>query len=141
MEKAAKTCPSAPWSSAGARIFGVVGGDARAPRVMFLKQVVSPSKELEAQLGGVQPEQVFRVAAPCAGSGCGHHNHATKACNLVDNIVQHVEVAYEDYAVCSIRSTCLWWSQRGVEACKRCPQIATRNLLTSEQLALAATVG
>ena len=131
-------CPSSPWKTEGARVFGVVGGDAREPRVFFLKQLLTPSKELEDKLNGAAPEEVFRVAAPCAGAGCGHHNTQTKGCNLVEKIVVGVDPVVDAYAVCLIRSTCVWWEQEGVKACVRCPQIATRNKLQSEQVALAS---
>ena len=138
MSSQVKMCPSAPWNSEGAQVFGVVGGEARAPKVLFLKQLLPPSRELKEKLGGTAPEQVFRIAAPCAGAGCGHHNAVSKSCNLVGSLVQHVDQAYDDYAVCGIRSQCVWWAQEGVNACVRCPQIATRNFLPSEQVARAA---
>ncbi|MBC7453011.1 MAG: nitrogen fixation protein [Massilia sp.] len=133
-------CPSAPWDSAGGQIFAVVAGEARAPKVLFLKQMLAPSKALADKLGGVAPSEVFRVAAPCAGAGCGHHNHESKGCNLAANIVQNVEPVIDDYATCGIRATCLWWAQEGLKACVRCPQIATRNLMASEQLVRSATI-
>lgn len=131
-------CPSAAWNSEGAQVFGVVGGDVKRPQVMFLKTLLTPSKELESKLGDVSPDQVFRVAAPCAGTGCGHHNAETKRCSLVEKIVEGVDAVVDHYAVCRIRATCLWWDQEGVKACVRCPQIATRNIITGEQLAKAA---
>ncbi|HAT31898.1 MAG TPA: nitrogen fixation protein [Janthinobacterium sp.] len=131
-------CPSAPWDSEGAKVFGVVGGEVKRPRVLFLKQMLAPSKELEVRLNGVAPEEVFRVAAPCAGASCAHHNAASKGCNLVGQIVDEVDPVFDDYAVCGIRAHCVWWAQEGLKACVRCPQIATRNLVTSEQLARAA---
>ncbi len=137
-----KMCPSAPWNSEGAQVFGVVGGEARMPKVLFLKQILPPSKALEDKLGGTAPEEVFRIAAPCAGAGCAHHNAVSKGCNLVGNLVgnlvQHVDQAYDEYAVCAIRSQCMWWAQEGVNACLRCPQIATRNFLPSKQVARSA---
>lgn len=132
-------CPSAPWDSAGGQVFAVVAGEAKAPKVLFLKQMLTPSKALEDKLGGVAPSEVFRVAAPCAGTGCGHHNPTSKGCNLVANIVQNVEPVIDDYATCGIRASCLWWAQEGLKACVRCPQIATRNLMASEQLLRSAS--
>ncbi len=131
-------CPSAPWDSEGAQVFGVVGGDVKRPKVMFLKNLIAPSKELEAKLGDVSPAEVFRVAAPCAGQGCAHHNTESKRCTLVERIVVGVDAVVDHYAVCRIRSTCLWWEQEGVKACVRCPQIATRNIVTGEKLHKAA---
>ncbi len=133
-------CPSAPWDAEGGKVFGVVGGTVAAPKVMFLKQLLPPSKELADKLGGVAPEEVYRVAAPCSGSGCAHHNGATQSCSLVGNIVKGVDQAYQEYATCTIRASCVWWAQEGAQACVRCPQIATRNKIPTEQVARAAAV-
>lgn len=130
-------CPSSPWKAEGAKVFGVVGGEVRAPKVIFLKELLPPSQALEDKLGGVNPEEVFRVAAPCAGKGCAHHS-ADNGCNLIGSIVEKVEPAFDDYTVCGIRAGCVWWAQEGLKACVRCPQIATRNLLANEQVSLAA---
>lgn len=138
MSKQTAMCPSSPWNSEGARVFGVVGGEVQQPKVFFLKQMLAPSKELENKLNGALPEEVFRVAAPCAGSACGHHDDSTQKCSLVQKIVVGVEPVVDAYAVCLIRSSCVWWAQEGVKACVRCPSIATRNRLPGEQIALAA---
>jgi len=132
-------CPSAPWKQEGAVVFGIAGGTAKAPRVMFLKQMMAPAPELEAKLKGVEPEEVFRVAAPCAGARCQHHNGETKGCNLATNIVQQVDQVYDQWATCGIRANCVWWAQEGTKACVRCPQIATRNKVPSEEIRRAST--
>jgi hypothetical protein len=105
---------------------------------MFLKQILVPTPELKSKLGDVAPEEVFRIAAPCKGSGCQHHNAGTQGCNLATNIVQQVEQVYDQWATCGIRANCVWWMQEGVKACVRCPQIATRNKLPSEEVRRAA---
>ncbi len=139
MSNETSLCPSAPWSTEGAVVFGITGGTARAPKVMFLKQMVAPSAQLQAKLGSVEPEEVFRVAAPCQGSGCKHHNSATSGCNLATNIVEQIDPVVDQWATCGIRASCVWWAQEGVKACVRCPQIATRNSFASEQMRSAAT--
>lgn len=133
-----KMCPSAPWNSDGAQVFGVVVGEAKMPKVLFLKQLLTPSQTLQDKLKGTAPEQVFRIAAPCAGAGCAHHNAATQGCNLVSNVVQHVDQVCDEYAVCMIRPQCVWWAQEGASACLRCPQIATHNFLPGKQVADSA---
>lgn len=138
MSNEGSLCPSAPWDHEGAVVFGVTGGTAKAPKVMFLKQMLAPSAQLQAKLGGVAPEEVFRIAAPCRGSGCQHHNAATKNCNLATNIVQQVAQVYDQLATCGIRPSCVWWAQEGAEACVRCPQIATRNSVPSDEVRRAA---
>ncbi len=133
-------CPSAPWDAEGGKVFGVVGGTVEAPKVMFLKQLLPPSQELQDKLGGVNPEEVYRVAAPCTGSGCAHHDGASQRCGLVGKIVKDVDQAYQEYATCGIRASCVWWAQEGAKACVRCPQIATRNQVPSEQVARASVI-
>ncbi|MES2299768.1 MAG: hypothetical protein V4582_22205 [Pseudomonadota bacterium] len=108
---------------------------------MFLKQLIEPSKELEAKLGGVAPNEVFRVAGPCMGSNCAHHNEQTNGCQLAEKIVAGVDQVVDDYAICVIRPTCVWWAQEGVKACMRCPQIATRNVMANDKVVHAATPG
>jgi len=100
--------------------------------------MLTPGPELEAKLGGVAPEEVFRVAAPCRGSGCQHHNAGANNCNLATNIVQQVDPVVDQWATCGIRPNCVWWAQEGVKACVRCPQIATRTNVPSEELRRAA---
>jgi hypothetical protein len=107
---------------------------------MFLKQTLAPSQELKDKLGGLEPEEVFRIAAPCAGSNCGHHDAETKRCSLVRKVVEQVAPVYDDYATCGIRATCVWWAEEGVAACLRCPQIVTNNKLQSAEITRAATL-
>ncbi len=140
MSEIGTMCPSAPWNSEGAKVFGVVGGTVKAPKVLFLKQLLPASKELEDKLRGAAPEEVYRTAAPCAGSACGHHDNEQQKCSLVTKIVQNVDQAVDDYATCAIRATCVWWAQEGTKACVRCPQIATRNKVQSEQVSRSATL-
>jgi len=139
MSNKAPLCPSSPWHAEGAVVFGVAGGEAKAPRVIFLKQVVAPSKELEQKLGGHAPEAVLRIASPCDAS-CGHHNSATHGCNLVGKIVEHVAPAYQDHSACAIRAHCVWWSQEGFKACLRCPEVVTNNRVQSEQITRATSL-
>lgn len=129
-------CPSAPWNSEGAQIIGVVGGTVEAPEVTYLKEAMAPTAELAERLGGLEPEEVFRVAAPCAKSACSHHDGHN--CSLVNRIVDAVPVVFDRLAPCTIRSSCVWWEQQGREACKRCPQVVTRHHKIGEALATAA---
>ncbi|MFC4160507.1 hypothetical protein [Chitinimonas lacunae] len=129
-------CPSAPWQSEGAQIIGIVGGSADAPEVTYLKEAVSPTAELVERLGDVAPEEVFRVAAPCAKSSCMHHDG--HHCSLVTRIVEAVPVVFDRLAPCAIRATCVWWAQEGREACKRCPQVVTHNHRANELMTQAA---
>ena len=73
------------------------------------------------------PDEVFRIAAPCACSGCGHFDSTQSSCTLAQKIVRWVPMVSESLPVCSIRSECRWWQQEGRAACLRCPQVVTRN--------------
>lgn len=134
MSKDGHMCPSAPWESPDAKIFGVVAGEAKAPKLIFLKQLISPSKELEDKIGNVPPNQVFRVASQCAGSNCSHHDTAADSCKLVKKIVNGLDTAVDQHAVCLIRPNCVWWKQEGMQACLRCPQIATQDTSQNARL-------
>lgn len=135
-----KMCPSAPWDSPDAHIFGVVAGEAKRPAVLYLKQSVWPSAELKATLNGVAPEEVFRIAAPCAGTGCGHHDRTRNACSLIEKIVDGVQPVVDAINVCTIRPSCVWWAQEGSKACLRCPQISTMNRMPSPEVASASAL-
>jgi hypothetical protein len=39
---------------------------------------------------------------------------------------------------CAIRPRCRWWKERGIEACRRCPTIITRDYQPTTAMASAA---
>lgn len=120
-------CPSAQPDWAGAKVFGVVGGTPDAPATAYLAAPAPVTPELLAAAEPVQPDEVFRFAAPCACSGCGHFSEADSKCRLVQKIVRWVPVVTESLPVCSIRAECRWWQQEGRAACMRCPQVVTND--------------
>jgi hypothetical protein len=63
-------CPSAQPDWEGGMILGVVLGTAEAPRLAHLEMLQPVTDELMALAGPVSPTEVFRIAAPCLGSGC-----------------------------------------------------------------------
>ena len=86
---------------------------------------------------GVEVEEVFRVAAPCAESGCVHYHD--NRCSLVRRIVDQLEAVRDSPPRCDIRSRCRWWDEQGVEACRRCPQVVTMDYAPDPlKLAVAA---
>ena len=118
-------CPSAQPEMAGSVAFGVVVGTVEEPRMLHLERPLPVTDELLALSGPVQPTEVFRFAAPCAGHACQHFDG--QDCRLVTRIVQILPSVTSDLPPCTIRSTCRWWQQEGKQACFHCPQIVTES--------------
>ncbi len=130
-------CPSAQPSMPGAVVFGVVGGTVHEPRVGYLTEPLPVTPELLALTGEVEPTEVFRFGAPCAGGGCQHFDGSS--CRLAGKLVQLAPVVTgPSLPPCTIRRTCRWWRQEGKAACMRCPQVSTIEYLPSDELRLAA---
>ena len=120
-------CPSAQPQCQGAEVFGVVGGTADAPAVAYLPGPQPVTDALMQLATPVRPGEVFRIAAPCACSGCGHFAPEASQCRLVAQIVQWRPSVVDKLPPCSIRSACRWWQQEGKAACLRCPQVVTEH--------------
>jgi len=118
-------CPSAQPDSQGARVFGVVGGTADAPEVAYLPTPQPVTDDLLHLAQPVRPGEIFRIAAPCACSGCGHFAPEASTCRLVAKIVQQRPRVVDTLPPCAIRAECRWWQQEGKAACLRCPQVVT----------------
>jgi hypothetical protein len=118
-------CPSSPASAEGARIFGVTTGTPEAHRVGYLTKTVPLTEKMLALAGPAKPEEMFRIAAPCAGGSCKHFKDNN--CSLAKRIVEGVPAVVNALPACQIRSTCRWFRQEGKEACFRCPQVMTDN--------------
>ena len=116
-------CPSAQPRMAGAVVFGVVGGTADQPEVAYLSETVPVTDALLALSGPVNPDEIFRFGAPCAGDGCMHFDGCD--CRLAKKLVQLVPVASESLPACSLRPGCRWGRQEGRAACMLCPQGVT----------------
>lgn len=115
-------CPSAQPGTKKSRVYGVMTGPAQARRVGYLTQTVEPTPQLLALSGAAKPTELFRIAAPCAGSACQHFNGS---CTLVKRIVAALPPVVNALPDCKIRSTCRWFAQEGGDACVRCPQVVT----------------
>jgi hypothetical protein len=123
-------CPSSPANAEGARIFGVTTGTPEAHRVGYLTKTVPLSEKMLALAGPAKPEEMFRIAAPCAGGSCKHFKDNN--CSLAKRIVEGVPAVVNTLPACQIRSTCRWFRQEGKEACFRCPQVMTDNPYASD---------
>lgn len=129
-------CPSAKPEMDGSVVFGVVGGTVEKPRLAHLVEPQPVTDELLALSGSVTPTEIFRFAAPCAGSACQHFDGSN--CRLATKIVQLLPEVVAGLPPCRLRSNCRWWQQEGKAACMRCPQIVTETHHASEQLRQAA---
>lgn len=118
-------CPSAPPHGQGAQVFGVVGGTADVPEVVYLSVPQPVTDELLQLAKPVRLGEVFRIAAPCACRGCGHFNPEAARCRLAAKIVQWLPSVVDTLPPCAIRPACRWWQQEGQAACVRCPQVVT----------------
>ncbi|GEP54660.1 hypothetical protein [Reyranella soli] len=119
-----KTCPSTTGDTATAEIIGVIGTDG------LVRNIPTPiplTDEMRESVGP-RPERIFRLAGPCMEGRCA--NWQNKACALIDRMREQAERlqlatdAADKLPRCAIRPTCVWWRQRGPEACQICPQVA-----------------
>jgi hypothetical protein len=129
-------CPSSQPEVAGAVAFGLVDHADGVPLVGFLEKVVPVTPELLELAKPLRPTEVFRFAAPCEGEKCSHWGGTE--CTLVNRIVQILPVV-SSMPPCRVRSECRWFSQRGRDACARCPQVVTQNEHPSDGMLRAAT--
>jgi len=129
-------CPSAQPEMEDSVVFGVVCGTVEEPRLAHLVEPQPVTDELLALSDPVAPTEVFRFAAPCAGSACQHFDSSN--CRLAMKIVQLLPEVVAELPPCRLRSNCRWWQQEGKAACMRCPQVVTENYHPSEQLLQAA---
>lgn len=132
MKKSVPVCPSAQPGMKDSVIFAIVGGTAKEPRVKYLPAPRPATKDLVKLAGPMHPTEVFRFAAPCAGSACRHYDGS--ACQLAARAAAKLEVAVQSLPSCPLRPKCRWWLQEGKSACLRCPQIATTVYAPSELL-------
>jgi hypothetical protein len=118
-------CPSAQPHCQDAQVFGIVGGTAETPTVAYLSVPQPVTEELLQLAEPVRPGEVFRIAAPCARSGCQHFTAETATCRLAATIVQRRPGVVDTLPRCALRPRCRWWQQEGPAACMRCPQLVT----------------
>jgi hypothetical protein len=125
---------------AEARVIGVLGGSAGAPRIAYLAQeAVIPAAEVPPT-PGVDPVEAFRFAARCEDSRCAQHVQGAEGgrCGLGQRIVAQLDPVVASLPSCTIRATCRWYAEQGREACLRCPQVVTLIPRDGSRLARAA---
>jgi hypothetical protein len=132
----APLCPSAQPGMDGAFAFAVAGVRQDGIQVGYLQGRVPVTGELLALAGPVKPTEVFRFAAPCAGSGCRHYDGSE--CRLASKFVQLTPPVTRALPACTVRPDCRWWRQEGKAACMRCPQVVTEMYEYSDAQARAA---
>jgi hypothetical protein len=137
MEPKHLLCPSALPEMPEGRLFGVMGGSATEPRLMYLDEPAPVTESLLSLAGPVKPTEVFRLAAPCVESKCCHFDG--QDCRLVTRIVQILPAVVDSLPACVIRKECRWFQQEGRPACMRCPQVVTLNCAASDDMVRAAT--
>jgi hypothetical protein len=121
----------------GSRVFGVMGGTATSPLLLYLDKPTPVTTEILELAGPVKPTEVFRLAAPCVESQCCHFDG--QDCRLVTRIVRILPTVTETLPPCRIRHECRWFAQEAGAACQRCPQVITDNCSPSDQMVQAAT--
>src|SRR5262245_18025911 len=94
-------CPSAQPDMTGSVVFGVVSGTVETPRVAYLDEPVPVTPEVLSLAGTVAPTEIFRFAAPCAGTACRHFDGSN--CRLATKLVQLVPLAVEEVPPCDLR--------------------------------------
>jgi hypothetical protein len=129
-------CPSAQPDMSGSLLLGVVQGTAERPRLAYLAEPQEVTQELLQLAAPVQPTEVFRFAAPCAGHGCQHFDGGR--CKLVKRLVEMTPDVVDDLPPCRLRPRCRWWQEAGRAACVRCPLVVTENYLPTAEMRLAA---
>lgn len=120
----------------GARVFGIVVSQPPTPEVAWLEEPIPVTPELLAKTGDVEPQQLFRVTAPCQESRCTHFDGSH--CQLAVRIVQILPAVTDSLPPCQLRINCRWFVQEGKPACLRCPQVVTHNYEATEEVARAA---
>jgi hypothetical protein len=123
-------CPSARPTLDHSVVFGVVGGTADAPRIIYLKQVQPVTEALIAKVQPVTPAEVFRTASACETKSCQHFDGAN--CRLATQVAEQFPAVLTQLPPCAIRRDCRWWQQEGKAACFRCPQVITDNYNPSD---------
>lgn len=118
-------CPSSTADTAGAQVFAVVTGTPGQARAAYLDAALALTPGLAAQAAPAAATEVFRIAAPCARGQCAHFAAAEERCRLGDKVLRWTPVVVQRLPRCAIRARCVWWSQAGASACRRCPQIVT----------------
>jgi hypothetical protein len=118
-------CPSAQPGLGGSMILGVVERQAEGQRVSYLNQPANLTEGTIATFAGaaIQPTELFRFTAPCMHGNCS--NWTGNNCRVAERLVQILPAVTVKLPKCTLRPRCRWFSEQGVAACMRCPQVRT----------------
>ncbi|MEU5431973.1 hypothetical protein AB0G73_01190 [Streptomyces sp. NPDC020719] len=127
-------CPSGDAERPESVVLGVRSGE--NGQVVYLAEPVPAADVLPTIPEGIAPHRVLRFASHCV-SECV--NREGDACGLIER-VRTVPTPNAPAAVprCHLRPHCKWWNQAGVDACHRCPALATLNSPDDELAVLVA---
>ena len=128
-------CPSGDPNLPESVVLGVQ--DHARSGVTYLAEPIPAAEALAMVPEGVPPSRILRFAAHCT-SRCP--NNSGGACSLIERLQAVPVRESEEGAVprCHLRPVCQWWTQRGVDACRRCPAVSTINPEGDEFGALVA---
>jgi hypothetical protein len=115
-----KTCPSSRCAP-GAVLLGIVDADGHVGYVS--PRLTVDAAFVEAAHRGRMPEKRFRFASPCIEGGCRHWDG--ERCAVADAAADSSTPSAARLPACSIRPDCLWFAQRGVDACAACSYVVT----------------
>ena len=118
-------CPSAQPDMAGARPFGVVSGTVTETRVAFFKKDALQHFDWRERFDVPEATQLFRFAARCEKSACGHYDGIDHRCSLGQRVATVLPPVTDALPPCLIRPTCRWHAEQGASVCLRCPQVVT----------------
>lgn len=135
----AQRCPSAQPGMEEARILGIVEGTAGQPAVTYVDEAIPVTQELLDATGGVEPTEILRISAKCDEKMCMHFDGAR--CQLASRVIESMPIVVDALPACTIRPTCRWYLQEGPPACQRCPQVATINTDSNNDLMAAIAYG
>lgn len=120
-ETAAAWCPSGEAHAPESVVLGVRSGE--GGQVAYLADPVPAAEVLGSIPAGIEPTRVLRFASHCV-SACAHRRG--NDCSLVERVIAAVpRDEARTVPRCHLRAQCKWWQQSGVDACHRCPAVAT----------------
>jgi hypothetical protein len=130
-------CPSGAAHAPESVVLGVRAGV--DGRVTYLADPVPAAEVLDQIPADIEPRRVLRFASHCVAE-CA--NRRGDDCTLIERVVAAYPAARTGpVPQCHLRADCKWWSQSGVDACRRCPAIASRHHTDDELATLVADPG
>lgn len=112
---AGKACPSGRCQE-GSSLLGIVRKDGSIAMVNP-PLPVTPEFLTAAAIQGNE-HQRFRFTEPCIEAGCGQWTGTR--CGVIDKALA-VLPRVTSIESCSLRPTCRWYAQSGMDACRVCP--------------------